>query len=91
MTLGGEGALAYDGRELYRSRGYQVSVVNRLGAGDSFDSGMLYGYIHSGIQAGLNYGSAISALKMTIPQNTPILNREDVESLLANRSLEIVR
>jgi len=91
MTLGGEGSLAYDGREFYRSDGYQVQPVNRLGAGDAFDAGLLFGYIRSGLQTGLDYGGAMAALKLTIPQNTPLINREDVEALLAHHSRDVVR
>ena len=91
MTLGGEGSIAYLADELYRSPGYEVSTVNRLGAGDAFAAGLLYGYMRSGMQAGLDYGGAMAALKMTIPQNTPLINRPDVERLLQGRDLDLVR
>jgi 2-dehydro-3-deoxygluconokinase len=91
LTCGADGALAYDGDRLYRSRGYRVQVVNRLGAGDAFDAGLLYGILTSDLQAGLDYGSAMAALKMTIPQNTPLIERADVVRLLAGRDLDLVR
>jgi 2-dehydro-3-deoxygluconokinase len=91
ITCGADGGIAYDGDALYRSLGYRVQAVNRLGAGDAFDAGLLYGYLTSGLQAGLDYGSAMAALKMTIPQNTPLIEREDVARLLSGASQEIVR
>jgi len=91
MTLGGEGALAYDGERYYSSAAYEVEMVNRLGAGDAFDAGVLYGYLHGSLQVGLDYGMAMAALKMTIPQNIPIVNKEDVEQLLLGRNLELIR
>ena len=91
MTCGADGSLAYDGVRTYRSRGYRVQVVNRLGAGDAFDAGLLYGYLTSGLQSGLEYGSAMAALKMTIPQNTPLIDREDVERLLSGNDLDVLR
>ena len=91
MTLGGEGSIAYLAGEFYRSPGYEVTTVNRLGAGDAFAAGLLYGFIRSGMQAGLDYGGAMAALKMTIPQNTPLINRSDVERLLQGRDLDLVR
>jgi 2-dehydro-3-deoxygluconokinase len=91
ITCGADGSIAYDGNELYRSCGYRVHVVNRLGAGDAFDAGLLYGYLTSGLQAGLDYGSAMAALKVTIPQNTPLIEREDVERLLSGRGLDVLR
>jgi 2-dehydro-3-deoxygluconokinase len=91
ITCGAEGSIAYDGVRTYRSYGYQVQAVNRLGAGDAFDAGLLYGYLTSGLQSGLDYGSAMAALKMTIAQNTPLIDREDVERLLSGRDLDVVR
>ena len=91
ITCGADGGIAYDGDVLYRSGGYRVQVVNRLGAGDAFDAGLLYGYLTCGLQAGLDYGSAMAALKMTIPQNTPLIEREDVVRLLSGTDREIVR
>ena len=91
ITCSGEGCVAYDGQTLKRSPGYDIQVVNRLGAGDAFDAGLLYGYLTSGLQAGLDYGCAMAALKMTIPQNTPLIDRQDVERLLAGRKLDVVR
>jgi 2-dehydro-3-deoxygluconokinase len=91
ITCGADGSMAYDGDHLYRSRGYRVQVVNRLGAGDAFDAGLLYGYLMSGLQAGLDYGSAMAALKVTIPQNTPLIEREDVARLLLGSDLDVLR
>ena len=91
ITCGADGSLAYDGIRTRRSRGYRVHVVNRLGAGDAFDAGLLYGYLTSGLQAGLDYGSAMAALKVTIPQNTPLIEREDVERLLSGSDLDVLR
>ena len=91
MTLGTEGSIGYDGSDYYRSLGYEVQVVNRLGAGDAFTAGLLYGYMTSGLQVGLDYGGAMAALKMTVPQNTPLIDRLDVERLLKGRHLDLVR
>jgi len=91
MTLGGEGGIAYDGRAFYRAPGHAVQVVNRLGAGDAFVAGLLYGYVHFGLQEGLRYGSAMSALKLTIPQNIPLVNKEDVERLVGGENASVIR
>lgn len=91
MTLGAEGALGYDRQRCHRTLGYEVQCVNRLGAGDAFMAGMIYGYSRSGLQEGLAYGVAMAALKMTIPQNIPIINREDVERLVDGRNSDVIR
>jgi 2-dehydro-3-deoxygluconokinase len=91
ITCGTDGSIAYDGGGVYRSRPYNVHVVNRLGAGDAFDAGLLYGYLAAGLQAGLDYGSAMAALKMTVVQNTPLIERGDVERLLSGKERDVVR
>jgi 2-dehydro-3-deoxygluconokinase len=91
ITCGADGSMAYDGGHLYRSAGYPVQVVNRLGAGDAFAAGLLYGYLTSGLQSGLEYGVAMAALKITIPQNVPLIDRQDVERLVSGRNLDVVR
>ena len=91
MTLGGEGSLAYDGRAIHRTPAHPVQVVNRLGAGDAFVAGLLYGYCGSGLQDGLRYGMAMAALKLTIPQNIPLVNKEDVQKLASGENHDIIR
>jgi 2-dehydro-3-deoxygluconokinase len=91
VTCGADGGIGYDGERVSRARGYGVHVVNRLGAGDAFDAGLLYGYIRSGLQAGLEYGTAMAAIKMTIPQNTPLIELQDVERLLSGEDRDLLR
>lgn len=91
MTVGTEGAVGLDNRAFCTAPGYEVQSVNRLGAGDAFVAGLLYGYMNSGLEAGLNYGTAMAALKITVPQNLPLIARDDIERLIAGRVLELVR
>ena len=91
ITCGADGSMAYDGDRFFTSCGYDVQAVNRLGAGDAFDAGLLYGYLMSDLQAGLNYGTAMAALKLTVPQNIPLIERADVERMLAGKDLEVIR
>jgi len=60
-------------------------------AGDAFAAGLLYGLIHADLQTGLAYGNAMSALKFTVPQNLPLIDRADVEQLLAGRHQHLIR
>ena len=91
ITCGADGSIAYDGDDVYRSRGYDVHAVNRLGAGDAFDAGLLYGYLTLGPQDGLNCGSVMAALKMTIPQNVPLIEWKDFERMLSGNDLDVLR
>jgi 2-dehydro-3-deoxygluconokinase len=92
LTLGSEGSMAFDGNDFYEGFAYPIEEqVNRLGAGDAFDAGLLYGYLKADLQTGLSYGGAMAALKHTAPQNIPLLNREDIERLIGGKQMDILR
>jgi len=92
MTCGGDGSMAFDGDGIVTFPAFPLEPVNRLGAGDAFDAGLLYGLITTDLRTGLAYGNAMAALKFTIPQNLPLVDREDVEALIAGQgSARLVR
>ena len=91
LTLGNEGGIGFDGDSIHLAPGHPTTVVNRLGAGDAFVAGLLYGFMTRGLQTGLKYGSAMASLKMTIPQNTPLIRKQDVEDLVLGKNMGLVR
>lgn len=91
MTCGGEGSIGCDGSACYQAAGYRPQGVNRLGAGDAFVAGLLYGYMRGGLAEGLRYGNAMSALKFTVPQNIPLINKADVERLVSDGDIRMIR
>jgi len=84
-------AIAYAGGEIHRAPSFEIEVVDRVGAGDSFAGGFLYGYLTSGPAAAVRYGVAISALKQTNPGDLCWATREEVERILDGGSLRITR
>jgi len=82
LTLGAEGGIAFDGTEYYRCGGYDVDVVDRLGAGDCFAAGVLCGYLEGSLQTGMNYASAMAALKLGIRGDYFVSSRAEVETLM---------
>ncbi|MGC9346534.1 MAG: PfkB family carbohydrate kinase [Anaerolineae bacterium] len=91
MTCGGAGSMAFDGDAVISLPSWPLELVNRLGAGDAFAAGLLYGLMEADLKTGLAYGNAMSALKFTVPQNLPLIDREDVERLLSGSDLRLVR
>jgi 2-dehydro-3-deoxygluconokinase len=85
VTLGGEGGIAFDGKNLYRCEGYKTDIVDRLGAGDCFTAGLLCGYLEGSIQNGMNYADAMAALKLGVHGDYFAFDRKDVLDLI-NRS-----
>ena len=64
----GWSALVYDGVEFYHTKQYNVRIVDRVGSGDSFASGLIYGLVtNMSMQEAAEFGVAASALKHTIP------------------------
>lgn len=84
-------ALAYTQGEIFRAPVFDIEIVDRVGAGDSFAGGFLYGYLTKGVEAGLQYGVAISALKQTNPGDLVWATKEECERILAGGGLRIVR
>jgi 2-dehydro-3-deoxygluconokinase len=71
---------------------YEVEVVDRIGAGDAFSAGLIFGAAVLGDwAAAVRYGTALSALKHTIPGDFSLSSRDEVEQLLQSGGLRVVR
>jgi 2-dehydro-3-deoxygluconokinase len=84
-------AIAYSGGKVYEDRVYDVEIIDRLGAGDSFSAGFLYGYITGDVQKGLKYGNAYAALQHSIPGDINWSTLEEVEKQIKGAGLRISR
>lgn len=84
-------AIVYAKGEIHRGPTYKIEIVDRVGAGDAFAGGFLFGYLQGGPAAGVRYGVALSALKQTNPGDLCWVTREEVERLLKGGGLRIVR
>jgi 2-dehydro-3-deoxygluconokinase len=84
-------AIAYQGGTVLRTRSYEVEIVDRLGAGDSFAAGLIHGLLDGDLQKGLDYGVAASAIKHSIPGDFAWITRAEVEALLQGPGLRISR
>nr|WP_294790204.1 sugar kinase [uncultured Mucilaginibacter sp.] len=79
----GWSALVYDGNEFYHSKQYEVRIVDRVGSGDSFASGFIFGLV-TGMALGdaAEFGVAASALKHTIPGDLNHATLNEVKELV---------
>ncbi|MDW5300289.1 MAG: sugar kinase [Sedimentibacter sp.] len=79
----GWSACAYDGNNFYHSRKYDIRIVDRVGGGDSFAAGVIYGLLEGkDFKASLDFGVAASALKHTIHGDFNMVTAAEVENLL---------
>ncbi|TMI68515.1 MAG: sugar kinase [Bacteroidetes bacterium] len=79
----GWSALLYDGTEFYHTRKYEVRIVDRVGSGDSFASGLIYGLVTGmPMKDAAEFGVAASALKHTIPGDLNHATLSEVKDLM---------
>ena len=85
-------AIAYQDGKIFRDRKYEVEIVDRVGAGDSFTAGFLYGLLKDkDVLKGFQYGNAFAALKLTIAGDFNWSSLEEVEAQLKGAGLRISR
>ncbi len=69
-----------------------LEIFDRVGGGDSFASGLIYGLMHAGDpQAAVEYGAAHGALAMTTPGDTSMATLKDVEKLASGGGARVAR
>ncbi len=86
-------AICYADGKFHESRAYpDLEILDRVGGGDSFASGLIYGFLKTGDAAkAVNYGAAHGALAMTTPGDTSMATLKEVEKLMAGGSARVVR
>jgi len=81
----GWSALLHDDKDCkdpYRSKIYDIQIIDRVGGGDSFSGGLIYGLLtKSNTKDALEFAVASSCLKQTIPGDFNLVSAEEVEKL----------
>jgi len=85
-TMNGWSAMLHDDQECLeptRSTRYEIHIVDRVGGGDSFASGLIYGLLNkSNSKDALEFAVAASCLKHTIPGDFNLMRVDEVEKLV---------
>ena len=69
-----------------------LEIYDRVGGGDSFASGLIYGLMETGDpQAAVNYGVAHGALAMTTPGDTSMATKAEVERIIGGTGARVQR
>ena len=75
-------AMLYDGQEYYFSKNYLIHIVDRVGGGDSFGAGLIYGLTHNFTpQDTIEFAVAASCLKHTIEGDFNMVSVDEVLKL----------
>ena len=76
-------SLLYDGTEFDLSKNYKIHIVDRVGGGDSFAAGIIYGLLsNKSPKDTIEFAVAASCLKHTIPGDMNMVNIQEVEDLI---------
>jgi len=81
-----------DGKFYEAPRREDLEILDRVGGGDSFASGLIYGLLQLGDpQEAVEYGAAHGALAMTTPGDTSMASLSEVEALVKGASARVQR
>ena len=92
-TVNDWSAICWMDGKFYESRKYPgLEILDRVGGGDSFASGLIYGFLKSGdAQKAVDYGAAHGALAMTTPGDTSMATCKEVEKVMGGGSARVQR
>ena len=87
------GAISWAGDQFYQAPNRQdLEVLDRVGGGDSFASGLIYGLIQfDDPQKAVEYGAAHGALAMTTAGDTSMASLKEIEALVKGGSARVQR
>ena len=82
-------SVIYDARnqQYYEEKPYEnIDVVDRIGSGDAYVGGVLYGLLSEGggCRRALEYGNAAGAFKNTVPGDLPSCTRRELDQIIRN-------
>ena len=92
-TVNDWSALCWADSEIYKGMEFNgLEIMDRVGGGDSFASGFIYGLMETNDAAqAVNYGICHGALAMTTPGDTTMASKEEVEALLKGKGARVQR
>src|SRR6185436_18568241 len=92
-TVNDWGAICWaDGKFYEATNRKDLWILDRVGGGDSFASGLVYGFLKTGDPAkAVEYGAAHGALAMTTPGDTSMATLAEVEKLMAGGGARVQR
>ena len=93
-TLNDWGAIAWSRDEGFVEATHRpgVEILDRVGGGDSFASGLIYGLLSGeDLATAVEYGAAHGALAMTTPGDNSMANRDEVLRLAGGGSARVRR
>ena len=81
--------ILWTGKQVLRSREYDLThIVDRVGAGDAFMAGLIYGIIHKkDDQATIEFATAAGAFKHSVEGDVNVASAEEIETLVRGENI----
>ncbi|MDI3543184.1 MAG: 2-dehydro-3-deoxygluconokinase [Candidatus Atribacteria bacterium] len=85
LTAGEKGCFVLDRDISLHQPSFTTEAVDRIGAGDAFVAGFLYGYLgKKSLEEAALWGNAMASLKMSVVGDMPIFDRHFAEALVTS-------
>ena len=73
----------WNGVEVFKSNTYEMTqIVDRVGGGDAYIAGLIYGLLHYPDELALEFATAASVLKHSIPGDATLVTVDEVNALV---------
>eukprot|EP00929_Paragymnodinium_shiwhaense_P002204 TRINITY_DN102419_c0_g1_i1.p2 TRINITY_DN102419_c0_g1~~TRINITY_DN102419_c0_g1_i1.p2 ORF type:complete len:364 (+),score=103.59 TRINITY_DN102419_c0_g1_i1:73-1164(+) len=91
-SVNGWSAVVYHDGEFHKAQSRDLWIFDRVGGGDSFASGLIYGFLTGkDAKTAVEYGAAHGALAMTTPGDTSMATLKEVEKLVGGGGARVDR
>ena len=84
-------SLALADGKIYTGRTIDLELIDRMGSGDSYDAGFLYGYLTGDLNKAVAYGDALAAIKHSVPGDYTWVTPAELKAQVENVQTKIQR
>ncbi len=84
-------AVTDDGQTYASSAKIDLELIDRVGSGDAYDAGFLYGLLTGDVAKAVSYGDAMSAIKHSVPGDHAWITLAEVRTHMERPRTKIVR
>lgn len=84
-------SLALADGKVYTGRTISLELIDRMGTGDLYDAGFLYGYLTGDLNKAVAYGDALAAIKHSIPGDYTWVTLAELKAQVENVQTKIQR
>jgi 2-dehydro-3-deoxygluconokinase len=84
-------SLALADGKVHTGRTINLELIDRMGSGDSYDAGFLYGYLTGDLDKAIAYGDGLAAIKHSVPSDNAWVTPAELKAQVENVQTKIQR